>query len=971
MTLGESNGVDESAEAAMSLRMTRLLQTLIVGLALSLLVVCGLLIRSKSAPRFSLWSVRLAMANRDWAGAERLLRQRLESVPDDSEALLALGGVLASTHQAAEADLVLQRVREADPLRSQAISLRGELAIDRHEAAEAERLLTEAAGKDPQAVVPRRRLIYLYSLQGRTGEARDRFWEIYRISQDRTTLIDLSLAAWSAENDTRGLVEQALPFLKQTPEDPRLQRIVGLGLLKLGKAAEARPLLESAARSLENDPVGRFALAECRSLLGEPSNGLDQLGPEPSEPIERSLRRTLLARLEEASGRDDEALRSLKSAVVDNPNNREAHFRLGRLLRRRGDELGAKQSLDRAESIRRTEGLARRELERVRQAGFDRDAFERLAKLCKDAGLIAEARAWLEQAVRVDPSRQSSQSALAELSKTPDRYLYPLARFKRIDTENVKPFAAETVLPPESTGLIHFEDAADRVGLRFAYDSGANGDLFIGDTMGGGVALIDYDHDGRLDVYFINGCKLPYDPKTPPAPNRLFRNKPDGTFEDVTARAGVGGKGYGMGAAVGDYDGDGHADLFVTGLGSTVLYHNKGDGTFEDVTAKAGVVSDRWTTAAGFADLDGDGDLDLVAVTYVDADPRQVFPCLDQAGKPIHCSPGRFNAQVDHLWRNDGEGRFTEVAKSAGLDRPNGRGLGLAIADFDQDGKLDLFVANDASPNFLFRNLGNLTFEEAGESSGVALDGQGQATASMGVVADDLDGDGLIDLFHTNFINESNTFRRNLGKGQFADATLAANLAASRSKTGFGTVALDVDGDGRLDLFVADGHVDDQPWIDAPMAQEPQLYRAVAPGRFRPASTDGFPYLGRKVVGRGVAKGDLNGDGAEDLIVVHRDAPASLLLNRRPPPHWLAVRPLGRNKRIPAIGARVSCRSKGRTTTRFLSAGTSYLSASEDVLRFALEAAEVQELEIRWPSGKVWKQTALPADRVLEVVEPD
>ena len=228
--------------------------------------------------------------------------------------------------------------------------------------------------------------------------------------------------------------------------------------------------------------------------------------------------------------------------------------------------------------------------------------------------------------------------------------------------------------------------------------------------MGGGVGLIDFDEDGRLDVYFVDGCRLPIEPGQDPTPNKLFRNKGDGTFEDVTTRARVAGHGYGMGCVVGDYDNDGHDDLFVTGLDRTILYRNKGNGTFEDVTARAGVGSSRWTTAAGFGDLDGDGDLDLVVVAYVEADPRHVPECLDPTGKPYHCSPGQFKPQADHLFRNNGDGTFTDVAKEANFDAAGGLGLGLAIADLDDDGKLDIFVANDTAPNFLFLNRGNLKF---------------------------------------------------------------------------------------------------------------------------------------------------------------------------------------------------------------------------------------------------------------------
>jgi tetratricopeptide (TPR) repeat protein len=906
-----------------------------------------------------------------WPEVEGGLTRWLVEHPGDGNARMMLGMTLAIQGKEADARSVLDRLPESHPSWGQARSLLGELALKARRPAEAERDF-RAAAREPNALQPRRRLIYLLSLQQRSGEVRDLLWEVYGMTRDPRTLIDLVMELFAAEDDVRGVPPEVDEFLRRAPNDPHFCRARGVSWLKAGRVSEALPYLEAAACGLANDPAGRFALAECRLLLGRFDGDPAILGPIPELPVEAARWWVLRGRLEEARGRDEEAVASLKRAVASFPDDREAHYRLGQILARRGDEAGARPHRERAEAIRARLNAVRREHDRLRRAGFDPSAelFERLGHLCRDAGLIGEARAWYEQAIRLDPLRRDAQQALARTPKATAELPIFLARPRRISPTGAETGApsALSAAPAVPSTTLRFEDITNSSRIAYSYDAGASDALYLADTMGGGVGLIDYDEDGWLDIYFINGGRLPPDQAVPLESNRLYRNRGDGTFEDVTARAGVKGHGYGMGCAVGDYDGDGHDDLYVTGLGRTTLYRNRGDGTFEDVTARAGVMSDRWTTAAGFGDLDGDGDLDLVVVTYVGEDLDHPRGCRDHAEHPIHCSPKVYPAEPDHLFRNNGDGTFTDVAREAGFDGPEGRGLGLAIADLDDDGLLDVYVANDASADFLFRNLGGLRFEEVGLSAGVAFDGSGRPTASMGVVADDLDGDGRLDLFHTNFLNESNTWHRNLGGGQFVDATLAAGLdAPSQGKTGFGTAALDADNDGRLDLFVSNGHVDDQPWIQSPMAQPPQLFVGRDGGRFTVAGSDVSPYLKRSVVGRGLAAGDLDNDGRVDLVIIHRDAPAVILRNDTPGGHWLGVSLRGATT---PVGARVTCRAGGRTLVRWLTTGTSYLASNDLRLWFGLgESEAVERLDVRWPSGTEQGWSDLPADRILMIRE--
>jgi tetratricopeptide (TPR) repeat protein len=882
-------------------------------------------------------------------------------------AWLRLGGVLAAEDREADALDAFRHVKPSEPAWTTAQMLSGEIWVNRHEMTRAERAFRNVAERRPSAVDPRRRLVYLLTLSQRHDEARSILWELYRLTHDARQLATL-VGLGSTQADSRDLMKELEVFVEQRPDDPWMRRAWGLMLIRVGRPGEARPDLEAAIAALENDPVGRLALAECQAAEGELVAAETTLGREPERPADRARWWLLRGVIHEARGQIGEAIASWRRSIAIDPNQRAVLYQLGQALVRQGKPEEAKPDFERVEILRVREVNLIGALDRLVRGEQSVELFEELGTLCRDAGRLTEAKGWFEEVIRIDPTRANAQASIAELASATES-LAPIPRLRPHPVASTRtPTRANrnaSLLP------FCFEEVAQRSGIDFRYDCAARGDMYLGDTMGGGVGLIDHDGDGWLDLYFVNGCPLPFDREAPPRPNKLFRNRGDGTFEDVTERAGVGGRGYGMGCAVGDYDGDGHDDLFVTGIGQTVLYRNRGDGTFEDVTERAGVACSSWSTAAGFGDLDGDGDLDLVVITYVEADPTKVHACLDSIGKPIHCPPGQFPPQPDFLFRNDGDGTFTDVSREAGLDVPGGVGLGLAIADLDDDGKLDLFVANDAAPNFLFHNLGGLRFEEIGTVAGVAYDGGGRATASMGVVAEDLDGDGRIDLFHTNFINEPNTLLHNLGGNQFLDDTARAGLdATNRAFTGFGTAALDADNDGLLDLFVANGHVDDRPWANHPMAQLPHLYRARAPGRYELAGASVAPYFARAAVGRGAAVGDLDNDGRVDLVVVHRDQPVALLRNRTSGGHWIGLRLIGSRSGKTPVGARVTCRVGARTSVRWVTSGTSYLAANDPRLWFGLGTARtIDRLEVRWPSGAVQGWDHLPADHILELRE--
>ncbi len=444
-----------------------------------------------------------------------------------------------------------------------------------------------------------------------------------------------------------------------------------------------------------------------------------------------------------------------------------------------------------------------------------------------------------------------------------------------------------------------FEDRAPASGLAsFVLDNGASPIHQLPEAFCGGIGLLDFDGDGFLDVYCVQGGSFPPGGSAQRPGDRLFRNRGDGTFHDVTEPAGIAAmpRGYGHGVSVGDYDNDGHPDLFITRWKSYALYHNRGDGRFEDVTEKAGLGGDRdWPTSSAFADFDSDGDLDLYVCHYARWDTVNPRICNDPTGKiRTTCDPRLFESLPDHVFRND-QGRFVDITAQAGIVNKDGRGLGVVATDLDGDGLVDVFVANDSTANFFYRNSGGFRFEEIGHAAGVAANAEGGYQAGMGVACGDLDDDGLPDLVVTNFYGESTSFFHNLGQGLFADHTAAIGLAAaSRYVLGFGTAFLDANNDGFLDLMTANGHISDlRPLFPCPMTA--QLYLGCDLGPLTDVTSKAGPVFQQLYVGRGLAVGDLDNDGRLNAVMAAQNDPIVVFHNVTPPDnsHFITFRARG------------------------------------------------------------------------------
>jgi len=557
----------------------------------------------------------------------------------------------------------------------------------------------------------------------------------------------------------------------------------------------------------------------------------------------------------------------------------------------------------------------------------------------------------------------------------------PLGIHKKSDKKPAKAASNAPAASPSHDSAAMFVDVTRAAGIDFHLNCGSKEKLYIVETQCGGAAAFDYDNDGWMDILLVDGSSIEDYRAGKCHPPRLYHNNHDGTFTDVSAKSGLNFCGWGYGVAVGDFDNDGWEDVYITGFHGSALYHNNHDGTFTDVTAKAGVANaDRWGTSASFGDYDNDGNLDLYVANYVDVDMNNLpkfgdGPFCQYRGIPVNCGPRGLKGARDRLYHNNGDGTFTDVTEKLGIDAGSYYGLGVLWLDYDKDGCLDLYVANDSSPSLLYHNNCKGGFTEVGAEAGVAYSSDGLEQAGMGIDSADYDGDGWPDIVKTNFSDDANNLYHNDHNGEFTDLAGAAGIGAiSTPFLGFGAKFLDFDNDGWPDLFIANGHVDPQvegQSFGVGYAERPFLFHNLKNGKFEEIAEKAGEALTKKYVGRAVVAADFWNRGRMDLLMTNLDASPVLLRNEtQSPGHWLRIRLIGTKSNRDGFGAKVEITAEGAARYAEVRAGASFESSNDPRAHFGLgSAARVDSIVIRWPSGQLDKLGRETADQELVIQE--
>lgn len=935
-------------------------------------------------PDMKLTEARQALTRGDCRTAELIVESML-SEGNNSPAVTLLAGDIAAREKKwsralayydrlsdAEADAALKACQAS-------ASIRFELGY----LFQAERDYRKILELQPGNIVAHRRLSDLLLAEGRLREASEHL--LYLLKSHQIDTIDLIMLGNNAEMyEDRDLTERASEIV---PSDP---------LHKLGPARLA--ILQN--RQLDAMPALRQiterypTLFEAQALLGRGLLELDDVlgflqwyAALPSGSSQHPEIWVTLGRFAEERGEKQVAVRCFWEAVKLDPNHLLANHRLGQLLISLSQESKAEIFLTRAEKLRDFG-------QSLRETSKDPSRPEpplQAAELAESLGRLWESWAWyfvasqlLENDHPIGSKRDQIKASIdfqtdQTLPESNPALIIDFSSYPKPSWDDIDVLAAE---PVEAAKSISFIDVSTEARLDFQYVNGwtpAHDGMMIYQNFGGGVAAIDYDLDGWPDLYLTQAHAEHPDQRATAPPDRLFRNTGKRHFQDVTVASGLGDTSFSMGISHGDFNGDGFPDVYVANLGNNRLYRNNGDGTFTDVTKTAGLNASRWTNSCVIADINGDGFADIYDVNYVDGKDALHKVCTD-SGRKRSCRPTQFESEIDQLFLNSGNGTFEDISSVSGIDVRGGKGLGILVFDADSSGLPELFIANDMTPNFFFvnqtKNANNTPyFQDEAVLRGVAVDEAGQNQACMGIAAGDATGNLLIDLFVTNFYNESNTFYEQSSEMLFSDFTRQRNLRDPGFRMlGFGTQFLDADLDGWLDLVVANGHVDDYSFDGIPFQMPPQFFWNRGQGSFQVLMAEQLgTYFERKALGRSMVRLDWNRDGRPDFAVSHLDAKAALLENKTEQfGHFITIELHGTFSNRDAVGTRVTVKSKNNTYRQQLMAGDGYQASNQRQLIFGLGVwADSLEIQVEWPSGKRQLFEDLPVDSAWKIIESD
>ncbi len=975
------------------------IRTYVAGTGVMALVVAAGVITAQKLlwprPATALLLRRAAMAidANDRPAAIRVLDEILEREPENRRALLYRGEMARDSGDELGA-LRFWSVVPDDPEDVGALAryFEGMVAYKAYRACDAEQLFLRAKRLQPMLLPPRERLVHLYQLQLRDAELRRELLALRKLRPLTLEELSRTVGTMGKIFPSPSRFDDLEKLIRADENDIRSTRALAEAYLAEYRFDDAVQLLD---RSIIRDPEAQAL----RGLLAEAllkQNNVDRAGRVLAiQPLDDDAPVGLWrasGAYRAAIGEWNQAASDLNRAVQLDPDHIPTIYALGQAL----EHIGRHDEAERTHIRRRR--LDQVALQAPRLRTNDPSATDFLFPIVVDVARLllalerfAEALAWSEQALEwkpYDPEARSLSAAALDrvdradseagtaFAETDAGHCKPVARPDRRPAASPDRHPTRRAYTPHAQAVpqIELSDRHKLAGIEYQYDNGASGSKYLLEGHGGGVAALDFDADGWPDLFFPQGCLLPVPAQRNDQPgDRLFQNL-GGNFRDVTENSGLGDTRYSQGCAAGDFDNDGFADLAIANFGTNILYRNNGDGTFTDVTVASGIGGDHWSTSLAWADLDRDGNLDLYVVNYV-LDPYRI--CGSPPDRLITCSPLAFKAEPDQLFRNRGDGAFEDVTVAAGIVADDGKGLGIVVADLDNDGWPDIYVANDGAPNFLFHNTtaevgAPLRFVERGMSAGAAVSSNGLARAGMGIACGDLDGDGLLDLFVTNFYLESATLFKNQGHLLFVDASRAARLdEMTRPLLGFGTQPIDVDLDGRLDLFVANGHVGDFRYRGDPWQMRPQLLYNLGGESFSDASRQCGEYFSGEYLGRGVARVDWDHDGRPDIVVVHQDRPAALLRNEsRKTGHRLVIDLRGVLSNRDAVGARIELSSGGTTQIHEVCGGDGFLATNERRIILGTGPAQtIERLQIQWPSGKIEQWTDLPTDVAVLIIE--